>query len=338
MNSRQAIKKIMDILNLSPQKFYEGKNEQGVVMKMEGDLEVGKSLYVQTEEGLLPVPDGEHKMEDGTVIETMEGMISKIKMGDMEKDAEKEEIKDEEISEEQMSVELEFGDVKLVDGSVLRIPTDDPKVGTEIKKVNYDGSMDQISDGQYETSTGKVLTITGGLITGMVDKSESPMEKGQQKVETGVKEGFVIAESSQGAKLESPTFDVGEDVMVVGEDGEKSKAPDGEHQVVLKDESGNENKIRFTTKDGKITERENVEEEKMSEVEIAEIFAMVLKKFEDKLDSIDKKYSSLESKFEKFSTEPAGSKIYDQKTINEKFESDSKYERFKRFKERLSHN
>jgi hypothetical protein len=337
MNSRQAIKKIMDILNLSPQKFYEGKNEQGIVMKMEGDLEVGKSLYVQTEEGLLPVPDGEHKMEDGTVIETMEGMISKIKMGDMEVDnAQKEEDKTE--VGEKMSVELEFGDVKLKDGSVLRIGMEGPEVGIEIKKVNYDGSVDAISDGQYETSTGKVLTITGGLITGMVDKSDSPMEKGQQQVETGVKAGFVEAKADSGVLLESPTFDVGEDVMVVGEDGEKSKAPDGEHQVVLKDESGNENKIRFTTKDGKITERENVEEEKMNEVEIAEIFAMALKKFEDKLDSIDKRYSSLESKFEKFSSEPAGSKIYDQKTINETSESSSKFEQFKRFKERLSHN
>lgn len=337
MNSRQAIKKIMDILNLSPQKFYEGKNEQGIVMKMEGDLEVGKSLYVQTEEGLLPVPDGEHRMEDGTVIETMEGMISKIKMGDMEDDNAQEEEDKTEV-DEKMSVELEFGDVKLQDGSVLRIGMEDPEVGIEIKKVSYDGSTTAVSDGQYETSTGKVLTITGGLISAMVDKSESPMEKGNVQVETGVKQGFVVAESAQGAKLESPTFDVGEDVTVLGEDGEKSKAPDGEHQVVLKDESGNETKIRFTTKDGKITERENVEEEKMSEVEIAEIFAMALKKFEDKLDSIDKKYSSLESKFEKFSSEPAGSKIYDQKTINENFGFETKYDKFKRFKERLSHN
>lgn len=337
MNSRQAIQKIMDILNLTPQKFYEGKNQQGIVMKMEGDLEVGKSLYVQTEEGLLPVPDGEHKMEDGTIIETMGGQISKIKMGDMEEDnAQKQEDKTE--IKEEMSVEMEFGDIKLKDGSVLRTAMEDPQVGIEIKKVEYDGSLNPVSDGQYETSSGKVLTITGGLISGMVDKSESPMETGNKKVETGVKQGFVIAESSQGAKLESPTFDVGEDVMVIGEDGEKSKAPDGEHQVVLKDESGNENKIRFTTKDGKITERENVEEEEMSGVEIAEIFAMALKKFEDKLDSIEKKYSSLETKFDKFSKEPAGSKIYDQKTIKEESFSNSKFERFKRLKESLSHN
>jgi hypothetical protein len=286
---------------------------------------------------LLPVPDGEHKMEDGTVIETMGGQISKIKMGDMEEDnAQKEEDKTE--IKEEMSVEMEFGDIKLKDGSVLRTAMEDPQVGIEIKKVEYDGSLNPVSDGQYETSSGKVLTITGGLISGMVDKSESPMETGNKKVETGVKQGFVIAESSQGAKLESPTFDVGEDVMVIGEDGEKSKAPDGEHQVVLKDESGNENKIRFTTKDGKITERENVEEEEMSGVEIAEIFAMALKKFEDKLDSIEKKYSSLETKFDKFSKEPAGSKIYDQKTIKEESFSNSKFERFKRFKESLSHN
>ncbi len=50
--------------------------------------------------------------------------------------------------------------------------------------------------------------------------------------------------------------------------GEKTPAPDGEHQVVLKDTSGNENKIRIQTVDGKIVQRENVEQ--MAEVDMAE--------------------------------------------------------------------
>ena len=79
---------------------------------------------------------------------------------------------------------------------------------------------------------------------------------------------MTIAEDAQGQKLESPTFDVGEEVYVLGPDGEKTPAPDGEHQVVLKDTSGNENKIRIQTVDGKIVQRENVEQ--MAEVDMAE--------------------------------------------------------------------
>ena len=70
------------------------------------------------------------------------------------------------------------------------------------------------------------------------------------------------ARTADGTILQSPTFDLGESVEVVGEDGEKTPAPDGEHEIALRDDEGNEVVIRIVTKDGKITERENVEEEK----------------------------------------------------------------------------
>lgn len=70
---------------------------------------------------------------------------------------------------------------------------------------------------------------------------------------------FTYAKTADGTILESPTFDLGEDVEVVAEDG-KTPAPDGEHEIALKDSEGKEVVIRIVTKDGKITERENVEE------------------------------------------------------------------------------
>jgi hypothetical protein len=70
---------------------------------------------------------------------------------------------------------------------------------------------------------------------------------------------FTYAKLADGTIVESPTFDVGEPVEVVTEDG-KSPAPDGEHELALRDSEGNEVVIRVVTKDGKITERENVEE------------------------------------------------------------------------------
>ena len=70
---------------------------------------------------------------------------------------------------------------------------------------------------------------------------------------------FTYAKMEDGTILESPTFDLGEDVEVVAEDG-KTPAPDGEHEIALKDSEGKEVVIRIQTKDGKITERENVEE------------------------------------------------------------------------------
>ena len=78
---------------------------------------------------------------------------------------------------------------------------------------------------------------------------------------------FAYAKLADGTILESPTFDVGEMVEVVSEDG-KSPAPAGEHELILRDSEDKEERIKIMVDaEGKITERENVElvekEEKM---------------------------------------------------------------------------
>lgn len=78
---------------------------------------------------------------------------------------------------------------------------------------------------------------------------------------------LTYAKLKDGTIVESPTFDVGEPLDVVSEDGTKTPAPDGEHELVLRDESGNENIIKVITKDGKIEERENVE---LADLEVKE--------------------------------------------------------------------
>ena len=70
---------------------------------------------------------------------------------------------------------------------------------------------------------------------------------------------LTYARLADGTIVESATFDVGEDLFVVSEDGTKVAAPDGEHELALKDSEGNETLIKVISKDGKIVERENVE-------------------------------------------------------------------------------
>ena len=70
---------------------------------------------------------------------------------------------------------------------------------------------------------------------------------------------LTYAKLADGTIVESPTFDVGEKLDVVSEDGTKSPAPNGTHELMLQDESGNENLIKVRTEDGVIVERENVE-------------------------------------------------------------------------------
>jgi hypothetical protein len=256
MTSKEAIKKIMTILSFSTEKFFEAKTEQGVAMKMEDELEVGKVLYVVTDEGMIPAPSGVHKMEDGTEIEVDEmGSVSKIKMGD-----------------------YTYGE------------TEDEKLEDKKKKEDMEDEK--------------------------------------------------MAEAKSGdLKLESPTFDVGETIDVVKEDGSKVPAPDGEHQLELKDSEGNEVKIRVMVKDGKIMERENVEEVSEEFSVLVEAFATTIKKLETKLDEMARKNEVLEAKFKKFSSEPAGSRVTNNSTINQETFSpsvSSKLEGMRRLRESMS--
>jgi hypothetical protein len=339
MTSKEAIKRIMNVLSFTSQKFYESKTEQGVAMKMEDELEVGKVLYVVTDEGMIPAPSGNHIMEDGTEIEVDEmGSVSKIKMGDYtyetedeksEEKKEKEGIIDEEMAEsKEMEIQMEDGDIKLKDGGVLRLASDSMESGVLVKKVSYDGTLSAISDGTYETSGGKMLNIVGGQIQGVQSKAASEARGGK----------FVEAKTAEGAIVDSPTYDVGEPIELVKEDGEKVKAPDGEHQVMLKDSEGKEVKIRVMVKDGMIVERENVEEKADDFSALAEAFATTIKRLENKLDEMAKKNEVLEAKFRKFSNEPAGSRVLKNQPINNDSVSStySKVEGFRKLRESIS--
>lgn len=70
---------------------------------------------------------------------------------------------------------------------------------------------------------------------------------------------LAYAKLADGTILESPTFDVGESVEVVSEDGTKSPAPDGEHELELTGAEGETVRFKIITEGGVIKERENVE-------------------------------------------------------------------------------
>jgi hypothetical protein len=91
---------------------------------------------------------------------------------------------------------------------------------------------------------------------------------------------FTDAKDAQGNILQSPTFDVDESVEVISEDGSKSPAPDGEHEIELTDSEGNKVVIRIETKDGKIVSRENVEEANPADLADAEVEIEVEKEAE----------------------------------------------------------
>lgn len=76
---------------------------------VEGELEVGKPVVIETEEGPVPAADGEYTAEDGTVIVVVEGTITEIRPIEEEKPEEQaEQLEEEETpAEEEKTAEID---------------------------------------------------------------------------------------------------------------------------------------------------------------------------------------------------------------------------------------
>lgn len=198
----------------------------------------------------------------------------------------------------------QFNSYKLKEGSELIC--EGIKKGNDIYMVTEEGQI-PCKDGEYELEDSTKIKIEEGKIS-QINYSNMEDNKNQKFVEAALKDGTIV---------KSPTFDVGEDVYVVAPDGSESPAPDGEHEIMLKDAEDKEVKIRFITKDGKIVERLNVEEEKMeddlSDPDMEDDYKkQMMSKLDDllnKFSSLEGQYKELSTKVEKFSKAPAGNPI-----------------------------
>lgn len=75
--------------------FIDAKLSDGTMVRVEGDvLGEGAKVIVITEEGEIPAPDGVHELEDGTKIETKDGIIARVEevVAEVESEAGDEEM------------------------------------------------------------------------------------------------------------------------------------------------------------------------------------------------------------------------------------------------------
>lgn len=223
-----------------------------------------------------------------------------------------------------------FYSTKLTDGTeVTNNVEEDFKIG-QVLYVVGESTLTPAPAGSHVTREGLKLTVDSESV--IIAIEEYKEEDDSTIEEEAAKVSMVRAEDAQGQILESDTFDVGEKVFLVKEDGSTEPAPDGEHQVVLKDESGNENKIRIQVKEGIIIERSNVEEmaamedgEEKSDIEkIIEMLVPIaeeMKKMKSELGSMKEKMSAdisaLTSELDKVKKTPEKFSVVEKKTYKE---------------------
>jgi acetylornithine deacetylase/succinyl-diaminopimelate desuccinylase-like protein len=101
----QAYGRIKKLL-LGEQKFEQAKLEDGTIVMWDGSLETGTALFVVAEDGTqMPAPDDEHKLEDGSLVSTVGGLVVTVTPAEAEGKA---EIEVEEKKNEEMASEMEM--------------------------------------------------------------------------------------------------------------------------------------------------------------------------------------------------------------------------------------
>lgn len=216
-----------------------------------------------------------------------------------------------------------FNSYKLKDSDQELVLQNDLAVDEPVYIITNNGQL-PAKDGEYLLEDTTKIKIQDGK----VQEIKYDMEKKESFVEAALKDGTIV---------KSNTFDVGEEVKVVSPDGKESPAPDGEHELSLKDSEGNEVLIKIITKDGKIVERENVElpegEEEMgmvpelsegNDIIDSEFKKIMMEKIEgliSKVDSIAADYEDMKKKVSKFSKEPAGEPVRQSKNVVSEYET-----------------
>jgi hypothetical protein len=124
-NSKSAIQEIKSLMvqfgflkneetEIVKEIFVDAKLVDGTEIKVSGDgLVEGAKVMVVTAEGEIVAPDGVHELEDGTKVETKEGVIAKI-----------EEAVKEEPEMEEPKVEIEVSKEEKMESEVVSLLKD----------------------------------------------------------------------------------------------------------------------------------------------------------------------------------------------------------------------
>ena len=146
MTRKEAFAKIKELL-FGEQQFEQAKLADGTVVVWEGELGTGTALFVIDEAGTQqPAPDGEHTLEDGTVVTTAGGLVVTVTPKEQEQEVEIEvENGSDKEKKEEMAGEMEMMVQKLAE-----------KVAALEAKIEEMGKKEAMSSEEVEAKVSEV--------------------------------------------------------------------------------------------------------------------------------------------------------------------------------------
>lgn len=125
--------KVEDVKAEEEKKFAEAKLADGTTVYTDGNFEVGSEVYTLDEQGnKAPVFDAEHKLEDGSVVATVDGKITEIKPQEM---AEEVKVEEEKMSEDEIEIETEDSNEDIESGLEDRVSNIEENLALILEKL-----------------------------------------------------------------------------------------------------------------------------------------------------------------------------------------------------------
>ena len=150
-SNMSKLKKLKETLAKLLQEFGNVTTDKGVISwDGDEDLKAGDSVYVEDSEGnRTHAADGDYKTEDNKVIVVVEGKVSEIKDAEAEVDSE--------------FIETDKGKLEWDNEE------EDLKAGDAVYVRDEEGNRVPAPDGDYTTEDGKVIKVSDGKVTEIVD-------------------------------------------------------------------------------------------------------------------------------------------------------------------------
>lgn len=167
------LRRLKETLAKLLQEFGNVTTDKGVISwDGDEDLKAGDSVYVEDSEGnRTPAADGDYKTDDNKVIVVVDGKVSEIK------DAEA-EVGSEFIETDKGKLEWDNEE-------------EDLKAGDAVYVRDEEGNRVPAPDGDYTTEDGKVIKVSDGKVTEIVDDKSEVAEQARRKSKfTKLKEAF----------------------------------------------------------------------------------------------------------------------------------------------------
>jgi hypothetical protein len=142
MTSKDAIDKIKNLIKFGTveAKFEQAKLADGTIIQWEDDLGEGTAIMVVGEDGnVMPAPDAVHELEDGTMVTTLGGLVTKI-----------ESKKEEEVIEEEMAAEPNPEFIKHLEDFKMMV---ERMTAIENKLAEYESKFSAITETVKNTET-----------------------------------------------------------------------------------------------------------------------------------------------------------------------------------------